>query len=100
MNKEDFIKYINQAVEALDDHDINALFPENNQPDLNTVVQELIGLRGEVRKLAQSSLRMNNDVQTVSKKTFCARQKSICLWFNSPLFKRQATKIRTNIGNF
>jgi molecular chaperone GrpE (heat shock protein) len=65
MNKEDFLKYINQAVEALDEHDLNALFPENSQPDLNTVVQELIGLRGEVRKLAQSSLRMNNDVQTV-----------------------------------
>ena len=65
MNKEDFVKYINQAVEALNEDDINALFPDNAQPDLNTIVQELIGLRGEVRKLAQSSLKMNNDVQTV-----------------------------------
>ncbi len=65
MNKEDFVKYINQAVEALNEDDINALFPDNAQPDLNTIAQELIGLRGEVRKLAQSSLKMNNDVQTV-----------------------------------
>lgn len=74
MNKEDFIKYINQAVEALDETDISTLFPDNAQPDLNTIVQELIGLRGEVRKLAQSSLRMNNDVQTV-----IAQQKDILL---------------------
>ena len=65
MNKEDFIQYINQAVEALDENDMNILFPDNRQPDLYTIVQELIGLRGEVRKLAQSSLKLNNDVQTV-----------------------------------
>lgn len=65
MNKEDFVKYINQAVDALTEEDVNILFPDNAQPDLNTIVQELIGLRGEVRKLAQSSLKMNNDVQVV-----------------------------------
>ena len=74
MNKEEFVKYINQAVEAIDDNDLNTLFPDNAQPDLYTIVQELIGLRGEVRKLAQSSLKMNNDVQTV-----IGQQKSILL---------------------
>ena len=63
MTKEDFRNYILEAVEALDESDFNKLFPENARPDLHSIVQELIGLRGEVRKLAQSSLKTNNDVQ-------------------------------------
>jgi molecular chaperone GrpE (heat shock protein) len=65
MNKEELLKYITQAVEALDESNLEMLFPENAQPDLNTLIQELIGLRGEVRKLAQSALKTNNDVQTM-----------------------------------
>ncbi len=65
MNKEEFLKYMTEAIEALDGSDIEMLFPDSGQPDLNTLVEELIGLRGEVKKLAQSTLKTNHDVQTM-----------------------------------
>jgi hypothetical protein len=65
MNKEELMKYVTQAVEALNDSDVEALFPDTGQPDLNVLVEELVGLRGEVRKLAQSTLKVNHDVQTM-----------------------------------
>ena len=74
MNKEDFLKYITQAIEAMDGSDIEALFPDNRQPDLNTFAEELIGLRGEVKKVVQSTLRTNNDVQSMIE-----QQKNIAL---------------------
>ena len=57
MNKEDFLKYITQAIEAMDGSDIEALFPDNRQPDLHTFAEELIGLRGEVKKVVQARVR-------------------------------------------
>jgi GrpE len=65
MTKSDFLKYIQQAVDGLEPDDLDALMPDTKQPDLYTIVQELIGLRGEVRKLAQAALKTNNDVQTM-----------------------------------
>lgn len=65
MNKEEFLKYITEAIESLDGSDIEMLFPDSGQPDLNTLVEELMGLRGEVKKLAQSTLKTNHDVQTM-----------------------------------
>ena len=64
MNKDELKRYLNEAVEALTPGDLEQLFPQNNQPDLYTLAQELIGLRGEIKKLAQSSLKINNSVQT------------------------------------
>ncbi|MEO0041753.1 MAG: putative molecular chaperone grpE cofactor [Bacteroidota bacterium] len=65
MTKLDFLKYIQQAVEGLEQDDLDALMPDTAQPDLYTIVQELVGLRGEVRKLAQAALKTNNDVQAM-----------------------------------
>ena len=65
MNKEEFLIYITEAIEAMDGTDIEVLFPDNGRPDLNTLVEELIGLRGEVKKVAQSTLRTNSDVQSM-----------------------------------
>ena len=65
MNKEDFLNYITQAIESMDGSDIERLFPDSGQPDLNTLVEELIGLRGEVKKLVQSTLKTNLDMQTM-----------------------------------
>jgi hypothetical protein len=65
MTKLDFLKYIQQAVDGLEQDDLDALMPDTAQPDLYTIVQELVGLRGEVRKLAQAALKTNNDVQTM-----------------------------------
>ena len=65
MNKEEFLIYITEAIEAMDGTDIEVLFPDNGRPDLNTIVEELIGLRGEVKKVAQSTLRTNSDVQSM-----------------------------------
>ena len=58
MTKDELKRYLNEAVEALTTDDLEMLFPQNNQPDLYTLAQELIGLRGEIKKLAQSSLKL------------------------------------------
>jgi molecular chaperone GrpE (heat shock protein) len=63
MNKEELLNYLQQAVDTLDEQDLERLFPKNAQPDLYTVVQEIVGMRGEMRKLAQSSLKLQQEVQ-------------------------------------
>jgi hypothetical protein len=65
MNKSEFLQYIQQAVDGLEQQDIDSLMPTTAQPDLYTIVQELVGLRGEVRRLSQAALKTNNDVQTM-----------------------------------
>lgn len=65
MNKEDLQQYLQQAIDALDDNDVERLFPKNGQPDLYSVVQEIVGMRGEMRKLAQSSLKLQQEVQVL-----------------------------------
>lgn len=63
MTKEEFKDYILEAVEAMDETELEYLFPAKEQPDLFTVVSELVGMRGEVKKLAGTSLRINHDLQ-------------------------------------
>jgi len=68
MTKEAFLNYIKEAVDAMDGNDLNRLFPPNKQPDLYTLLEALTGLRGEVKKIAQSSLRLQNEVQLLVEK--------------------------------
>lgn len=65
MNKDDLKKYIIEAIDAMDGQDIEKLFPRQQQPDLYTIASELIGLKGEVKKLAGVSLKLNNEVKNV-----------------------------------
>ena len=65
MTREELKQYISEAVDALEQQDIEQLFPQSSQPDLYSVVKELVGLKGELRKLAKSTLKMNNQVQSV-----------------------------------
>lgn len=65
MTKEQLKIYLDEAINALTEYDINALFPSSSQPDLYTIAKELIGLRGEVKRLSQTSLKVNNEVQSV-----------------------------------
>ncbi len=65
MTKQEFLQYLQEAVEAMDAHDLNQLFPNNKQPDLYSLLEALVGLRGEVKKIAQSSLLLQNEVQQV-----------------------------------
>ena len=62
MGKKELKEYINQAVDALTEEELRILFPERQQPDLYTMVEEFIGLKGEVKKQNQSSLKNNNSV--------------------------------------
>jgi hypothetical protein len=89
MNKEELMKYVAQAVEALNDSDVEALFPDTGQPDLNVLVEELVGLRGEVRKLAQSTLKVNHDVQTMieQQKDLAAQAKEKLQIAPTPVFE-------------
>lgn len=68
MTKEAFIAYLTEAVEAMDEQNIEALFPQQNQPDLYTLLEAITGLRGEVKKIAQTSLRLQNEVQHLVEK--------------------------------
>ncbi len=65
MTKQEFLEYLQEAVEAMDVHDVNRLFPKNKQPSLYSLLDALVGLRGEVKKIAQSSLLLQNEVQQV-----------------------------------
>ncbi len=67
MTKQDFLKYLQEAVEAMDVHDIERLFPNNKQPDLYSLLEALVGLRGEVKKIASSSLLLQNEMQQALK---------------------------------
>lgn len=64
MTKEQFREYINEAVDAMEQGELESLFPPDQQPDLYSVIQEMTGLRGEVRRLSQSSLQLNNQLKT------------------------------------
>jgi len=68
MTKEAFKDYLLEAVEAMDETELEYLFPASAQPDLFTVVSELVGMRGEVKKLAGTSLRINHDLQAFLEK--------------------------------
>ena len=69
LTKEQLKSYINEAIDALHNKDIEALFPTTNQPDLYALIREMTGLRGEFKKLAQSTLMLNNNVSTVIEKS-------------------------------
>lgn len=65
MTREELKQYISEAVDALEQQDIEQLFPPSMQPDLYSLAKELVGLRGDIKQLAQSTLQMNNEVQNV-----------------------------------
>ncbi len=62
MTKEELKAYISEAVDALEATDLEVLFPNNQQPDLYSVVEELTGLKGAVSKLSGSSLKLNHEI--------------------------------------
>lgn len=64
MTKDELKHYMAEAIDAMEPVDVDALFPANQQPDLYTIVAELTGLRGEVKKLSQSNLQLNNQVHS------------------------------------
>jgi molecular chaperone GrpE (heat shock protein) len=90
MTKVEFLKYIQQAVDGLEPDDLDELMPDTQQPDLYTIVQELVGLRGEVRKLAQAALKTNNDVQAM-----LVQQKNMLLEAQSNLVSPMQTTTPT-----
>jgi len=67
MTKQEFSQYLQEAVEAMDVHDINQLFPGSKQPDLYSLLEAVVGLRGEVKKIASSSLLLQNEMQQALK---------------------------------
>ncbi len=65
MTKEQLKIYITEAIDAMDHAELEQLFPQRNQPDLYTLAQEFTGLKGSIKKLAQSSLKVHHEVQNV-----------------------------------
>jgi molecular chaperone GrpE (heat shock protein) len=69
MTKSEFKNYLFEAIDALGEQDLEALFPPAQQPDLYTIVKETVGLRGEVKKLSGASLRLNQDIREIIEQT-------------------------------
>jgi len=67
VTKQELKSYITEAVEAMDNEDLSLLFPEDNQPDLYTIINELVGLRGDVKKITQTSLKLNSAIEQTQK---------------------------------
>lgn len=65
MTKEELKEYIIEAIDAFEEEEFERLFPDNNQPDLYSIAEEVIGLKGEVKKLAQSTIRLNNNFEAL-----------------------------------
>ena len=63
MTKNEFKEYITQAIDAMQDGELEYLFPNAGQPDLFTLSKELTGLKGEMKKLSGASLRLNQDIR-------------------------------------
>lgn len=63
MTKQEFLRYIEEAVDAMDGQNFNQLFTPSNQPDLYTLLEGLTGLRGEMKKISKSSLLLQNEVR-------------------------------------
>ena len=66
MNKQELKEYINEAIDSLDTEDLEEMFPNANQPSLYALAHELLGMRGEVRKLSKASLKLGNGVQLLT----------------------------------
>ncbi len=64
MTKDQLKQYINEAVDAMGEDELNYLFPPNHQPDLYTLAEAFTSLKGEVKKLAQSNLKGSNEMQS------------------------------------
>ena len=86
MTKDELKAYISEAVEALDPGDLEVLFPPDNQPDLYTVVEELIGLKGALNKMSGSSLQLNNEIQQLVERVAIQQQQQeqLILTLNEP----------------
>ena len=65
MTKEELKAYISEAVDALEEGDLEILFPKQAQPGLYAMMEEVIGLKGAFNKLSGSTLRLNQEVQTL-----------------------------------
>lgn len=65
MNKDQLKKYISEAIDAMSTFDLEALLPTQEAPDLYSMAKELIAMRGEMKKLSNSSLKLNHHVQSM-----------------------------------
>ncbi|MCP3931700.1 MAG: nucleotide exchange factor GrpE [Bacteroidetes bacterium] len=93
MTKDELKSYINEAVDALEQRELEWLFPPANQPDLFTVISEMIGLRGDVKKLAQATLKANNSLQTVVGELKQAEEDAAIESANTPTKKLQKEQL-------
>ena len=86
MTKDELKAYISEAVDVLDPVDLEILFPPNNQPDLYTIVEELIGLRGTLNKMSGSNLQLNNEIQRLVEQVTNQQrqQEQLLLTLNQP----------------
>ncbi len=66
MDKEHLKKYLTEAIDALNEEDLEELFPSSLQPDLYSFSEELTSMKGEMKKLSVSSLKLSNDFQQVT----------------------------------
>lgn len=65
MDKEQIKAYLAEAVDAMNEQDLEYLFPDSSRPDLYTIAAELVSIKGEMKKLSATSLMLNNQVKNI-----------------------------------
>ncbi|PIP54781.1 MAG: nucleotide exchange factor GrpE [Bacteroidetes bacterium CG23_combo_of_CG06-09_8_20_14_all_32_9] len=69
MNSRQQLKeYINKAIDTLGDEDCNWFAGLSNEPDLMHITNELLSLKGEIKKNNDLSLKLNNEVVALIEK--------------------------------
>lgn len=66
MNKEQIKRYLEEAIDAMDEEAIESIFSDRNEPDLYTIATELVSIKGEMKKLSNSTLTLNNNIKSIA----------------------------------
>ena len=68
MNKETLKQYLCEAIDSLSEYDLEHFLIQDKEPDLMSVAEEIISIKGELKKMNNVSLRLNNNIQSIFEK--------------------------------
>ncbi len=65
MNREELKNYLSVAIDALDDEQFKKFSVLFEEPDLKSITNEVVALKGEVKKMNTVSLRLTNELHSL-----------------------------------
>lgn len=69
MQKEELKQYLNAAIDALSQEELDRFTLSIDEPDLFSVGEEVVALKGEVKKMNSVSLKLSNEIHALFEKT-------------------------------